>query len=268
MADLNLDLDYFSHPKTVRLMGILGRGSEVLPIKLWCYCGKYHAESGRLMDYSAQELEAALGWWGKPGEAVEALLKIGFLQSEENGFKVHDWTEYQGHIGAIKKRNKKVAKNRWENIRKSISTVDTSGIPCGNQNSTSGVPSLSVLSVPSLLTKETTGPPPQNGVEIVLGSEEVPKPYRIHGPGQQVVAAYKLLTGVDLEDRGWDSLYYPRFKKQAEALLKFFKSDVETCCQCMEGIKKWAETKRIDWTLDTCLKRAGDWRSGRLWKNG
>jgi hypothetical protein len=85
MTSLNLDLDFFDHPKTRRLVGLLGRGSEVLPIKLWCWCAKYHAESGWLTGYSAQEIESILGWWGEPGKMVEAMVKVGFLIESVDG---------------------------------------------------------------------------------------------------------------------------------------------------------------------------------------
>ena len=67
MPYLNLDLNYFDHIKTKRLVGLLGRGSEVLPIRLWCACGKHRAESGKLDGYSAQEIESLVEWWGESG---------------------------------------------------------------------------------------------------------------------------------------------------------------------------------------------------------
>jgi hypothetical protein len=149
MPYLNLDLDYFTHPKTMRLIGLLGRAAEVLPIRLWAYCGKHFAEDGRLTDHSPQEIESLTGWWGKEGAAVEAMLKVGFMKKVKNGYQVHDWKDYQGHIGALKERNRKVAINRWKNIRDSKVTVYTSGIPYGIQESNPGVPFLSVPSLPS-----------------------------------------------------------------------------------------------------------------------
>ena len=143
MPDLNLSLDYFDHPKTRRLIGLLGRGAEVLPIRLWAYCGKHFAKDGRLADHSPQEIETIVEWWGKPGEAVDAMVKVGFIKVDGCGHSVHDWTEHQGHIYAIRQRNKKVATNRWKNIEnteKSDVTVDTSGIPHGIPKCTSGVP--------------------------------------------------------------------------------------------------------------------------------
>lgn len=109
MPSLNLDLTYFSHPKTRRLVGLLGKGSEVLPIQLWCYCGMHHAESGRLAGYSTQEIEAICAWWGKGGEMVAAMLKVGFIETlggEAGGYQVHDWTDHAGHLAVYQERAK------------------------------------------------------------------------------------------------------------------------------------------------------------------
>jgi hypothetical protein len=112
---LNLDLDYFEHRKTKRLIGLLGRGAEVLPIKLWRYCGKYHAEDGSLADYTEREIEAHAEWWGKSGAMIEAMLKVGFLDRRQEGIYVHDWGEEQGHIAYFKKKGKAMAEARWGN---------------------------------------------------------------------------------------------------------------------------------------------------------
>lgn len=114
MPYLNLDLDYFTHPKTIRLIGLLGRGAAELPIRLWSYCGKYHCESGNLAGHSAQEIEALVGWWGPSGKMVEAMIAVGFLKETEGGFKIHDWLDHAGHLSAFKKRAKTAAKKRWK----------------------------------------------------------------------------------------------------------------------------------------------------------
>jgi hypothetical protein len=117
MPYLNLDLDYFDHPKTRRLIGLLGRGAAELPIRLWAYCGKYHSLSGSLAGYSAQEIESIVGWWGKPGELVEALTRVGFLVEGADGYRIHEWADHNGHIEVFKERAKGAAKQRWERYR-------------------------------------------------------------------------------------------------------------------------------------------------------
>ena len=128
MASINLDLDYFTHPKTQRLIGLLGRGAEVLPLRLWCYCGKHHSENGRLAAIAAQEIEAAVFWWGKKGDAVKGLIKSGFLEMDGETFVVHDWLDHSGHIRVYRERALAGAKARWEKarIRKEAVLVDAS----------------------------------------------------------------------------------------------------------------------------------------------
>jgi 5-methylcytosine-specific restriction endonuclease McrA len=121
MPYLNLDLDFFEHPKTKRLVGLLGKGAEVLPIKLWCYCGKYHSESGKLTGYSTQEIESIVGWWGEEGQMIEAMLKIGLLHKNgNNDMVIHDWEEHEGHLIYFKKRARQGAAKKW-NIK--LSTI-------------------------------------------------------------------------------------------------------------------------------------------------
>ncbi len=145
MAYLNLDLDYFDHPKSVRLVGLLGKGSDLLPIRLWCYCGKYHADTGILTGFLPQEIETALRWWGPAGRAVEALEKTGFLERCENGYKVHDWEEINGHISALKERASVAARARWDRVRQeaadaqALLTHSPSNAP-GNAPSSPSIP--------------------------------------------------------------------------------------------------------------------------------
>ena len=122
MPYLNVDLAFFTHRKTIRLVGLLGRGAEVLPIKLWSYCGMHHAESGKLTSYGSEEIESVVGWWGEKGRAVEAMLTVCFLERDDSGnFQVHDWFEHAGHLAAFKKRAKSAAKKRWAKYASSIS---------------------------------------------------------------------------------------------------------------------------------------------------
>lgn len=112
MPYLNLDISYFEHIKTIRLVGLLGKGSAELPLRLWCYCAK-NCIVGNLKGYSTQEIEHIVCWWGKPGECVEALVKVRFIDKTSDGYTVHKWDEIQGHIQAFHERAKTAARARW-----------------------------------------------------------------------------------------------------------------------------------------------------------
>lgn len=118
MASLNLDLDYFDHPKTVALVDLLGADADVIPIRLWCYCGRFHTATGCVPRGTAGVmLERRIGWRGPAGECIKALVATGFLEEVDGGFKVHDWLEHSGHLAAYRERAKVAANARWEKAR-------------------------------------------------------------------------------------------------------------------------------------------------------
>jgi len=129
MPELNLDLNYFTHPKTKRLVSMLGRGSELLPIRLWCHCGAHHSETGTMTGYSPTEIESLADWRGKPGVMLAAMLKVGFLHETQEGFQIHDWLEHQGHIARFKAKGKAMAEARW---RPKPCLQHASSIPASN----------------------------------------------------------------------------------------------------------------------------------------
>lgn len=129
MATINLDPDYPHHPKTRRLVALLGNGSDVLPVRLLCYTAKYHPDEGRLAEYSAAELEACIEWWGEPGKAVDALLRVHILERDGNGYRVHDWQQWQGHIARYRQKALAMAKSRWAKLD---AASNAASIPASN----------------------------------------------------------------------------------------------------------------------------------------
>jgi hypothetical protein len=121
MPYLNLDLGFPRHPKVKRLVGLLGRGAEMLLIRLWCHCGEHHCETGALTGFSGQEIESIIEWWGERGRAADALVSLGFIDATDSGFVVHDWLEHSGHLAALKARGRANAQKRW---RKAIEGVE------------------------------------------------------------------------------------------------------------------------------------------------
>lgn len=95
MASIICSADYEDLPQTVRLVGRLGRGSEILPLRLMFHTAKLPYMNGKLNGYSAQSLEAALKWWGKRGEAELALIEAGWVAKIDGGYQVIDWIQSQ-----------------------------------------------------------------------------------------------------------------------------------------------------------------------------
>lgn len=132
MPCINLDLEYFSHRKILRLCAKLGPWAEIIPIKLWVYTGKFHPESGLLTGYSPEELIAIIGVRTEADRdatsILQALLDCGFLVTAVGGYQVHQWLEYQGHIAAFSIRGKTAAKKRWAKLSE-FTQNDTTSIP-------------------------------------------------------------------------------------------------------------------------------------------
>ena len=123
MTYLNLDTRYFDHPKTRRLIGILGRNSDVYPLKLWAYAAEYHEETGDLSSYTDSDLEEICGWRGVKGKLIEVLVEVGFIDRVGDKTQLHNWQEHEGHIAALKERNRANAKSRWAKYRKAQKEV-------------------------------------------------------------------------------------------------------------------------------------------------
>lgn len=114
MPDLNLDVNYFDHIKTLRLIARLGDGAEILPIRLWAYCSKHHPEKGILKGYADSEIEWICKWRGEKGEMVAAMIEVGFLdRMPDNEIQVHNWLVREGHLVMQKVRAKHAAEVRW-----------------------------------------------------------------------------------------------------------------------------------------------------------
>lgn len=118
---INLDIDYFDHPKVRRLIGILGPGSEVHHIRLMTYTAKHRPGSGGFDDWSAEEIESAADWRGEKSKMVEAMIRCGLLHEKNGGYYLHDWKERQPHLvkyEKTKRERKKAADKRWNQERR------------------------------------------------------------------------------------------------------------------------------------------------------
>jgi hypothetical protein len=166
MPYLNLDPNYFEHPKTVRLMAWLGETADVFPIRLWAYCAKIHPADGTLKGYSEVEVEAVIKWRGDTGKAVKALMAVGYLKRVPKGFQCVDWKQHEGHLEAFSRRAKAAADARWSKYASSTPKAELSNTP-------------TVPSVPTVPTKPTV---PGNGRTVDDSEGRLLKlPWRVRG---------------------------------------------------------------------------------------
>lgn len=83
-------------------------------------------------------------------------------------------------------------------------------------------------------------------------------------PIQEVVEHYKALKGYD-RDAEWDKTYYPRHTKSAKAILTYCKDDVDQSKKRIDFTKRIMREKKLDWTLETVVKRMADYKGENQW---
>jgi len=104
---LELHYDVFEHPKTKRMSKILKtpRAAVVGHLAaLWTFSARY-AISGDLTKLEDDEIEIAAGWEGKDGAFLQAALTVGYLDSDGESVRIHDWDDYAGKWANRRARN-------------------------------------------------------------------------------------------------------------------------------------------------------------------
>lgn len=102
-TDIRLSVNFFDHTKTYALDARLGKEGIVCLLKLWVWAA-VKRPSGDLSGYCSGILEKAAGWQGEPGSFVEGLLDIGWLDGEDNSFRLHGWEEAQPWVVTVNNR--------------------------------------------------------------------------------------------------------------------------------------------------------------------
>ncbi len=175
MPYLNVDLDYFAHRKTVRLCARLGAWAEMVPLKLWAYVGKHHAEDGLLIGYEPSELFALAGIRipesCNANSMLIALLDIKIMDAMDGGWVVHEWLDHQGHIAAFAIRGRNNANKRWAKL-KGKRHDDATSITKGNAPTLPSYPT-------SLQTESSTAPlgsSEEQGIQEAKRADESQEP--------------------------------------------------------------------------------------------
>jgi hypothetical protein len=100
---------FFTHRKTVRLRARIGDDAFWIPPRLWAYAAENQPD-GDFSGYTSEELAMLLGCDKHASSIRQALLEVGFLDS--NG-KIHDWEQHNGYHQAFSERAKAAAAARW-----------------------------------------------------------------------------------------------------------------------------------------------------------
>lgn len=104
-----IDSGYFDSSETHLIRALLGRGSEILFLRLKCRLAELPA--GTLETLSPTEIEALAGWWGEPGRMFLAFEKSGIMrQLERNDAN----SEIASDFGTANEKEREARKEREE----------------------------------------------------------------------------------------------------------------------------------------------------------
>lgn len=112
---VQLDEDYYGHPKTLQLVNLLGQEADTYPPRLWTWAMKY-AKDGVLKNEAM--LETACRWKGHSGKLAAALMESGFVDicnTEGEGrpmLEIHNWMRRTGHDIEVYEAKKKRLRDR------------------------------------------------------------------------------------------------------------------------------------------------------------
>ena len=183
--DIRLDINFCEHPKTKRLIRVLGFEAPFALLKLWTSAAK-HYPKGVLKDLDEYDIADLTDWSGDPKQLVEALTdpKINFLEKVDGQYQLHDWEENQPWIFFQDERvekAKKAARARWGEESESpedagSSTPEESG-SCGEH--ASSIPTSNAK--PTETDASSTAKVPKDDASSIPGSN-APSPTPIPIP--------------------------------------------------------------------------------------
>lgn len=125
--------------------------------------------------------------------------------------------------------------------------------------------SINTLSTGCLYPVDT--PKEEEEVKEEVKDKEKVKGKKTLTPLQIVVTAYKVKTGHEPDDKGWDKLNFARFSKPAKQLLDYF-GNWRDAVKCIDDVSDYFEKKNLSWTLETCCKWAADYKLKKEKYNG
>ena len=92
-TDIRISVEFWRHPKTVKLERRLGLEAvkSLTNLWMWTACNR---PDGNLDGLDAEDVEIAAEWRGEPEALVKTLLTLRLLEWEDERYKIHDWIEH------------------------------------------------------------------------------------------------------------------------------------------------------------------------------
>lgn len=116
-TDIRLSVDFFDHPKTMKLERRLGFAGIRSLQCLWIWAAKSRPD-GDFSGMDAEDIEIAARWNGEEGKLVETLVTLGWLDEVESGYLLHDWEDHNAWAAEACDRSAKSRLGRLAQVNK------------------------------------------------------------------------------------------------------------------------------------------------------
>lgn len=147
---------------------------------LWWWVLDY-AQDGDLSRFEPEDVAEAAMWDGDPVAFLEALIKAGFIDRDEDRLVIHDWDDYAGRLVDKRKANRE-RQRRWREQRVSNALV-TRDKHVSNSSLTSDECVSNGATVPNPTQPNPTQPkdsPPS--FHSLVNSNELTRSFNLGGP--------------------------------------------------------------------------------------
>lgn len=118
--DIRFSVNFWQHPKTIKLTRKGGLEAVRSLQILWCFCAQERTD-GILSGMDIDDIEIAADWRGEPGRLIELLLNGNWLEHLQDGtYALHGWEERQAYVSKKKLREEQAraaAETRWQKKR-------------------------------------------------------------------------------------------------------------------------------------------------------
>lgn len=154
--DFRIALGFFRHPKTnslrLRFPDVhesthsphLLNGDHAIAclLRLWSYTAE-HFPDGHIWG-SELEIESQIGWLGQTGALFAAILDLGFIVPDGDGYQINDWDEHNPWCVGAKEREKLASiagkKSALARKQKARAVRELNGTPTEAQRNANGTP--------------------------------------------------------------------------------------------------------------------------------
>lgn len=107
--DIRINVEFFEHPKTVKLERRLGFAGVKALLSLWMWAAKNHPD-GNLSGMTDEDIEIAAKWSPADGGAgdsafVGALMELRFLDGEKGSYTLHEWAFHNSWVADAPNRS-------------------------------------------------------------------------------------------------------------------------------------------------------------------